>query len=110
MHSIHIVRVNVYGPGNATLMGLDVSVFANFSSWTAKGRLLPSRPKTAGCRTSVAGTSSESSSFANFIGIVNQGKEVGKRNELAVVQQASDETGIAVAPLLTIGDHVHRRA
>ena len=64
------------------------------------------RPNTAGCRTSPAGTSSARSSSWKLLGIVDQRQQVGERDELAVVQPAADEAGVAVAALLAVGDHV----
>ena len=43
---------------------------------------------------------------ANCSGIVDQRQQVGERDQLAVVEAAADEAGVAVAPLLAVGDHV----
>lgn len=34
-------------------------------------------------------------------------QEIRDRDQLAVLQQAADEAGIVIAPLLVVGDHVH---
>src|SRR5262249_60692608 len=77
----------------------------NSSSWTARGRLRPRGPKSAGWRTSEAGTSSDCISSSNF-GIVHEGKEVGQGDELAVVETSAHEACVIVPPLLAIGEHV----
>ena len=41
-----------------------------------------------------------------LVGVVDHGGEVAEGDELAVVEQAADETGVVVAPLLAVGDHV----
>ena len=44
---------------------------------------------------------------SEFLGMLNIGKKVDDGNELTVLQPAADEAGIAVAPLLAVGHHVH---
>ena len=110
MHSIHIVRVSRYGPGSATLTGLSVSLERNCASCTAIGRLRP-EPAEHGRVAYVARRHVQRAQFLlEVFGIVDQRQQVGERNELAVVQPAADEAGVAVAALLAVGDHIDFRA
>ena len=43
------------------------------------------------------------------LGIVDQGQQVGERDELAVVEAAAHEARVVVAPLLAVGDDVDAR-
>ena len=42
--------------------------------------------------------------------VVDHRRQVAEGDELAVVEQAADESGVAVASLLAVGDDVHARA
>ena len=44
-----------------------------------------------------------------FFGVIHQRQQIGQRNELAIIQNAADKAGIAVAALLAVGHHIHTR-
>ena len=44
---------------------------------------------------------------SELLGVLDIGEEVNDGNELAVLQPAADEAGVAIAALFTVGDDVH---
>ena len=42
--------------------------------------------------------------------VIDQRQQIGQRDQLAVVQTAGDKAGVAVAPLLAVGDDIHASA
>ena len=81
MHSIHMVRVNRYGPGNATFTGLSVIIFTNSSSCTASGLL---RPNAGSVKVLGLDVASATRKVRASIGVVPQ--DSGLYNELNPVE------------------------